>query len=86
MTPGTTWTEVQVDAAGYMDSVPAPAPRVAGATVTEDYFMDILMEYGQTITMFFAPPGPDTWTEASVAAASYTEKTVASTSWTEGTL
>lgn len=79
----TPWTEATVDAAGYMYSVANPAPRIAGATITEDYFIDFLMEYGETITLFFAPPPPSAWTEGTVSATSYTEGSIASTSWTE---
>lgn len=83
MSPATSWAEMQVDPAGYMDSIPSPAPRTAGGTITEDYFVDWLMEYGLTFVPFFPPEPPGAWTEQSVAATSHTELTVGATAWTE---
>lgn len=79
----TNWTKQSVDPAGYMDSIPSLPPQIGGVRITEDYFVDFLMEYGETVEMFVAPEPPGAWTEQTVAATSHTELTVAATAWTE---
>lgn len=82
--PGTSWTEMTVDPAGWMDSIPIPLPRVMGGTSTTEYVIigGIIMPL-ETVIFVEVPPGSETWTEMSVAATASTEVTVSATSWTE---
>lgn len=83
--PATNWTEMAVDPAGWMDSIPLPSPRIATGGTTETQYVIIggIVMPLENVVFVEIPPASETWTEMSVGAAAHTELSMSATPWTE---